>query len=268
MILVDKNIKERSMEIFKSGYNEENVNAISYDIHIQGIVAENELIEKYALNPGEVVFIKTIEEIEVPHDLMIRVAEKNSRMRQGLMVSGPHYYPGHRTYMYLRVYNMSSSKIVVKKNDSIAQLIFEELKEQPDETYNKQANASFNEEDAYKGLGKYKDEYEERIQKVKDTEKNLEGKINNIYVNMITLMGVFVSIFSLIMVNFTTHNSDNYNVKSMVVMNISLGAIIALFIGLLMIFINKANDKKFQCAYIVLTLILVIGVIIGLLVVC
>lgn len=163
---------------------------------------------------------------------------------------------------------MSSSKIVVKKNDSIAQLIFEELKEQPDETYNKQANASFNEEDAYKGLGKYKDEYEERIQKVKDTEKNLEGKINNIYVNMITLMGVFVSIFSLIMVNFTTHNSDNYNVKSMVVMNISLGAIIALFIGLLMIFINKANDKKFQCAYIVLTLILVIGVIIGLLVVC
>ena len=64
MILVDKEIKQRADEIFQEGYCESNVTAISYDLHIQGIISEDELVKKYTLRPGEVVFIKTKEKIK------------------------------------------------------------------------------------------------------------------------------------------------------------------------------------------------------------
>ena len=41
MILVDKNIKERSTEIFVKNYNEASVNAISYDLHIIPILQKS-----------------------------------------------------------------------------------------------------------------------------------------------------------------------------------------------------------------------------------
>ena len=164
MILVDKNIKSRHEEIFCNGcYKEENVNAVSYDLHISEIVENEKMVKSYALRPGEVAFIKTVEKIHMPKDLLGRIGEKNSRMRQGLSVAGPHYYPGHETYLYLRVQNISSGIIKIKEGDAIAQIFFEELKETPEKTYDQQSNASFNNEEAYRGMAKYKDEYEERM---------------------------------------------------------------------------------------------------------
>lgn len=43
MILVDKSIKERSGEIFCEGYAEKYVNAISYDLHIKGVICDDAL---------------------------------------------------------------------------------------------------------------------------------------------------------------------------------------------------------------------------------
>ena len=59
-----------------------------------------------------------------------------------------------------QVQNISSGTIKIKENDSIAQIFFEELCEVPEKTYDQQSNASFNNEDEYLGLAKYKDEYE------------------------------------------------------------------------------------------------------------
>ena len=52
MILVDKDIKNRQSEIFCDGcYDESCVNAVSYDLHILGIVAQDELADSYVLHP-------------------------------------------------------------------------------------------------------------------------------------------------------------------------------------------------------------------------
>lgn len=259
MILVDKEIKRRSSEIFKDGYVESNVTAISYDLHIQGIVDETTLSDAYTLRPGEVVFVKTKEQISMPTDLMGRIGEKNSRMRQGLVVAGPHYYPGHTTYIFLRVQNVTSGTIKIKKGDKIAQIFFEQLMEEPEKDYTKQSNASFNDEDDYRGLAKYKDEYEDRMAQIKDADKKLDEKINNIYANILTIMGLFVSVFSLVMVNFTNISDNNMTKEFIVPMNISLGIVITLFIGLLLIFINKAKSKWFLGGYIVLMAALIAG---------
>lgn len=87
-------------------------------------------------------------------------------MRQGLWVSGLHYFPGHKTYIYLRVQNLTADTIKIKKEDKIAQIFFEQLTEEPENAYSDQQNASFKEEDQYRGMGRYADEYEERIGKI------------------------------------------------------------------------------------------------------
>lgn len=259
MILVDREIKRRASEIFLEGYIESNVTAISYDLHIQGIISEDELVKKYTLRPGEVVFIKTEEKIKMPDDLMGRIGEKNSRMRQGIVVAGPHYYPGHSTYLYLRVQNITAGTIKIKEGDKIAQIFFEQLTQSPEIDYAHQPDASFNDEEEYRGLAKYKDEYEDRMEKLKNVNKDLDEKINNIYTNILTIMGLFVSVFSLVMVNFTNITDNNMTKEFIIPMNISLGIVITLFVGLLLIFINKANHKRFLCAYIILFVLLLIG---------
>lgn len=67
-------------------------------------------------------------------------------MRQGLKVDAPFYQPGHVTYVFLRVQNLSSSVIELSRGSKIAQIMFEQLTEVPEVTYDKQVNASYQNE--------------------------------------------------------------------------------------------------------------------------
>lgn len=170
MILVDKNIKQLAENgmLILTNYNEENVNSMSYDVTIDSFVnssMEEDLdgAEEYTLKPKEYVFIKTKEEIKIPNNLVGKVVEKNSLMRLGLFVSGPCYQPGHQTYCYLRVFNMSNKNINLKKDLKIAQIMFEFLQEVPEKIYSKDEKASFNNENSYLGLGKYENQYKDLL---------------------------------------------------------------------------------------------------------
>ena len=70
-------------------------------------------------------------------------------------------------------------------------------------------------------------------------------------------MGIFVSIFSLIMVNFSNITKGTLTKGFIVPMNLSLGVVITLFMGLILIFLNKAKSKGFLIAYIVILIILI-----------
>lgn len=212
MILVDKNIKAFASagQLISDGYNEDHVNSISYDLTIDCIYADpdsSESTRSFELEPGCAVFIKTTEKLNIPKDIMGRIAEKNSRMRQGLKVDGPHYHPGHETYAFLRIQNISSKIILLKSKTAIAQIIFEKLSEVPDMTYDRQPGASFNNEVSYRGLGNYKEEYEkETVAKIDKAKEDLDSVSNRIYANVLTIMGVLVAVFSLITIN---HNILN-----------------------------------------------------------
>lgn len=75
------------------------------------------------------------------------------------------------------------------------------------------------------------------------------------------MMGIFVSIFSLITVNFNQLNSKNIPVDFILKMNLSLG-IITLFIGLIMIFLRKREDNKIIKYFIGLLVIMHIALLI------
>lgn len=161
MVLIDKQIKELVNEgkLLVTNYKPENLGGVSYDLTIDNIIAEDDIANEYVLKPKEFVIVKTNEELYIPDNMIGKIEEKNSLLRLGLFVSGPVYQPGHRTYSFLRVYNMSNSKIKLQKDFKIAQIFFEELLGVPEETYDKKANASFNNENKYVRYGKYEKQY-------------------------------------------------------------------------------------------------------------
>lgn len=265
MFYVDKDIKKFGNSVINN-YNEDNVSSMSYDIAIDNIIlGKNELASSYRLRPGEMVMIQTREEINVPENMTISVGEKNSKLRAGLFVSGPRYFPGHKTRVFLRVKNISSNIIDIESGDNIAQLFFEDLSGVPDKPYNKQEGASFNDEDVYRGFGNYKDEFDSRIEKIQEEDDKLRDHENHIYANILTLMGIFVSIFSLIMVNFS--NISRLSKASLLRLNFSLGFVIAVFMGLIFLFINagsisKGKSKWCIIAYGILLAIMIIALVI------
>lgn len=264
MIIVDKQIKERVSQgqLIVENYKEENVGAVSYDITLDKVITEDGEKNTYELVPGEVVYVKSLEKIKIPENMMGRVTEKNSRMRQGLVVAAPCYQPGHTTYMFLRIQNVSADIITIRSGIQIAQIMFETLAETPDVPYNQNTTSSYNDETQYIRFGRYESEYKADMKKYQAVKEDLENKETKIYANILTLMGIFISMFSLVAINFGSLTQNNMSPKYMCVMNVSLSLVITVMLGIILIFLNKAKNKKFLAAYCVLLAILVIAFIV------
>lgn len=161
MVLVDRDIRAlvQNGYLISENYKPENLGCVSYDLTIDNVIAEDDITDEYIIKPKEFVIVKTNEELNIPVNMIGRIVEKNSLLRLGLYVSGPVYQPGHKTYSFLRVYNLSNTEISLKKDFKIAQIFFEELTEIPEETYDKKAGASFNNESKYLRYGKYEEQY-------------------------------------------------------------------------------------------------------------
>ena len=182
MILVDKEIRKKVSEqqLILSDYNEKNLNGVSYDLTLDQIYADGcDATKEYKLAPGEVVFVKSVEKLKIPYDILGRIGEKNSLMRLGLRVDGPHFQPGHVTYAFLRVQNISKDIFILKEGMKIAQIFFEQLSEAPEKPYSAQENASFQDEVVFRGVGNYKDEYEKQARRHVDEVKE---DLDNLYI--------------------------------------------------------------------------------------
>ena len=150
MIIVDNQIKNlvKTTNLI-TNFNKENLSSISYDVTINEFV-DKEGNKNCILEPGDFIYIKTNESLNMPYDLCCKVIEKNSLMRKGLKVDGPLYQPGHKTDIFLRVQNISKNPVFLELNMKIAQLIFIKLDNIPTMTYNKQENAKYNNETEFR----------------------------------------------------------------------------------------------------------------------
>ncbi len=262
MILVDKDILNlvHSNKLIVSNFDKKNLGGVSYDLTLDKIVGlgdnETKQVTTYELNPGEAVFIKTKEMLHMPEKLLGRIAQKNSRMRMGLYVDGPHYHPGHKTYVYLRVQNLSSNCITIERGDKIAQIFFEELNGEPNQLYGK-VNDAFVDEIDFKGLSSYKSEYRKHIKKIEKVKENIEEKETQIYANVLTLMGIIAAVFSLITINFQAFSKVTVDLKFVLLMNLSLVFSISVFFGLLYIITRKHKGWVFGLIYIIILLLVV-----------
>ena len=153
-MLVDKEIKQLMKDNILRNANEGNVGPISCDLVCIDFYNSEQQSSSYTLNPMESVFIGVKEELYLPNDLSAQITLKNSRIRQGLSLDAPIYFPGHHTRIFFRVTNVSNSVIELHKEDKVAQVVFEKCNEVEDPY-----NGTFNHELDFRNLASYKDIY-------------------------------------------------------------------------------------------------------------
>ena len=147
MILIDREIHDLIKEGIILDADEKNIGAISYDLVIDYFIQE-EVLEEINLAPGTSAMVASKEIINVPKDKIFRVIPKNSRIRQGIQLEAPVYQPGHKTRVFARITNVSSSVISIKKGDSVASIMIESLSGIPTHLY----DGTFKNELEYRGL--------------------------------------------------------------------------------------------------------------------
>ena len=208
MIIVDKNIRmflvngttnTPDQTAIYNG-NEGCITNIGYDLRAGFFVkADGEEVSSCVLAPGESAVVSSMERIVFDKQTVGTVHLKNSRIRMGLTMDAPVYQPGHETNIFFRVTNISDDSIKLKNGEKYAMLSFEQLPQEPDNPYDGQ----FQNERKYLGLAGYKSRYDDQIEELNEKAQDLKTLEKSIYGNVITILTIFIAIFSILNVNIS-----------------------------------------------------------------
>ena len=94
------------------------LSAAGYDIRIKQTVV---------VPAGQYVLASTIEYLEIPTDLLVKLADKSSWARRGVCVQNTIFEPGWRGYPTLEISNHGPAAVQVHAGSPIGQLIFHKL---------------------------------------------------------------------------------------------------------------------------------------------
>lgn len=181
-----------------------NIGQVTYDLRTDGFYVNENKTTGVKLNPGDSAFVSCIECIQLPNDLTASILLRNSRIREGLSLDAPLYFPGHGTRLFYRVTNVSGNSILLDKSKGIAQVAFQRVDGPVAHPY----AGAFSDELNFNGLAGYSDVYAEELKKVehkKDEVVNIESRI---YGNVLALFAIFAAIFTLVNVNAAGLSSD------------------------------------------------------------
>ena len=178
---------------------EECITNIGYDLRADHFMRDNKVLTECLLEPGESVFVSSKEIIGFDNSMIGRIVLKNSRIRMGLTMDAPMYQPGHITPIYFRLTNISQNEIKLEQAEKYVTLIFEQLDDDPEKPY----DGTFQKEFSFQGLADYKSKYIDQIQSIKDQVRDLKSLEKNVYSNVITILTIFVAIFTILNVNIS-----------------------------------------------------------------
>lgn len=154
-MLTDKRIIELGEKLI-SPFDADKVQAVCYDLTAASFHPdEASALQEITLQPMQSVFIECKEKIALPDNIAASVILRNSRIRQGLHLDAPLYFPGHETIVYYRVTNFSGRAIALKEGDGIAAITFEQLPEPVEKPY----SGGFQKETKFSGMGEYRNVY-------------------------------------------------------------------------------------------------------------
>ena len=253
MFLVDKEIKvflsngtipDNRTQTAIYGGSDACVTNIGYDLRASGFVSGDTTVTSYDLTPGSSVFVESEECIYFDHFTCGIVQLKNSRIRMGLTLDAPIYQPGHNTKIYIRLTNLSEKTITLSAGEKYATMLFGQLHDRPDAPY----NGVFQDESSYIGLNGY-DTYKAQMKAVDRKKLDLQSVEKNIYANVITILTVFIAIFSLINMNLSLAE-DAVGGMHFLVYNFSLLGAVSFLVILLHELLQK-HDKRFHLLWII-----------------
>lgn len=194
---------------------------IGYDLRAKMFYLNSEGRKTITLMPNDSVFVESVEIIAMPVNLLGRVALKNSRIRQGLSMDAPVYQPGHKTRIYFRLTNVSADAITLYEGEKYAMICFEQLAAEPKAPY----DGVFQDEFDYQGLADYQDVYKRQTRELEKKTEDLKSVENNIYANVLSILAIFMALFSFLTVNVTLA-ANSATIESYLIFNaLMLGGI-------------------------------------------
>ena len=195
MLLSDRGIRELIGSGAIEGGRDSSVGPVSYDLATRGFYTRDGEAERVELMPGDSVFVGSEEVLHVPEAMAARVLLKNSRIRQGLALDAPLYFPGHVTRVYFRVTNVSADAIALDRSRPIAQVAFETV--QDGAAY----DGAFAGEIDFRGLASYSDVLGPQVRELDAKRDEVAGIERRMYGNVLALFAVFAAIFTLVNVS-------------------------------------------------------------------
>ena len=239
MLLIDKKLSKQGASMIKP-FEEKQVTNIGYDLKTDCFFLDtNTSKSSVDLAPGDTVFVRTVEELDLPENMAAAVQLRNSRIRQGLSLTAPIYQPGHKSKVFFRVTNATKQVIHLDTVKGIGYLVFIQLEDNVERPY----NGAFQNEDAFVGMSTYKSSLADDVtdlEKKVDSVKNIE---KNVYGNVLSIMGIFIGIFSLINVNLSLVTASA-TMATLLTFNFATVGAIAFLIGLINTILPDGKNHK------------------------
>lgn len=113
-----------------------NIQGCSYDLRIGTIFRDGQVInadhhkamDQHIIEPGEVVSIFTLEELQLPDDIAATAYPMNKQSSEGLLVLNPgHVDPGFKGPLTVRALNLRKVPMAISREADIFTVVFERL---------------------------------------------------------------------------------------------------------------------------------------------
>lgn len=203
---------------------------ISYDLSTKKFYSKEqdskEGTDTFELRPLDSVFVASLERINLPNDVVAEVKLKYSLMTDGLMLDAPLYQPGHNgSNIFFRLTNILNKDIELEREKKYAYIVFHQVAGNVDKPYdgkfcNPQTSINEIREHSYSGV------YLDIMNDIDRTRAKLNNTEKTIYGNVLVIITVFITLFSLLSSFFST-KSDNFSEQRSTTFLI-LGSIFAL----------------------------------------
>ena len=243
MLLSDGEIRELIEQDVLVNADKNNVGTITCDLRTKRFVfSDGSSRAGCKLQHGDSAFVECVEGVQLPHTIAARVLLKNSRIREGLTLDAPLYFPGHRTIVYYRVTNVSTDTIILDSARPIAQIAFERVEKPVDNAY----EGTFQDEMEFRGMGRYEDVYRDEIERVKSTADEIKFVERRMYGNVMAIMAILAGIFTLVNVNAQAMQAD---LKTMLTLNLTTVGSFSVLVALIGVVTGnvKGGGKRSIC---------------------
>lgn len=239
MYLSDTKIQELIDSKVLLNADASNIGQVTYDLRTEGFYINESKQSEVELGPGDSAFVSCVECVALPNDLTASVLLRNSRIRQGLSLDAPLYFPGHGTRLFYRVTNVSGNTITLDKSKGIAQVAFQHVDGVVAHPY----HGAFSDELNFNGLADYSDVYAGELKKVEDKKEEIANIESRIYGNVLALFAIFAAIFTLVNVNAGGLSSNITTVNFVALDLLIIGGFLILA-SAIETFLVKDREKK------------------------
>lgn len=94
----------------------------SYGLSIAGY--DIRIAQDVVLGPKQFQLVSSVERFDMPNDILGRVCDKSSWLRQGLRIGNTVIEPGWRGYLTMELFNCGDTELSIKAGTGISQILF------------------------------------------------------------------------------------------------------------------------------------------------